>query len=226
MIGSEKEHILRDHKRTEFAHKYEIEGGPSPLDKVVPFFLYIPSSLATETKDIKIQPKDAVSACKLQKSNDDLQVRIIKEGDPMSTCGGIAEGGTCTVFSCELKKGFGMGKHKKVSVTLKMKFTPDENTQKIGRKFWIDTALKVEGKEKFVLMRSSFVGQDFTVEGLLEYWPIAVGILIVLIIFITILYLMYKNNGFNKLRFARSLLEAKAEKERLQFGEQQERLLS
>ena len=226
IIGSEKEHILKDNRRTKFKHVYEIEGGPSPTDKVVPFFLYVPSNLNASTNDIEIKPKNVVPTCKTQQSIDGVQTRITKEGDPMETCGGVAEGGTCTVFRCELKKGFGMGKDKKVSVTINMKFTPDENTKKIGRKFLITTALKVEENEKFVLTRSSFVAQDFTVEALLEYWPIAVGMLIVLIIFIVVLYIMYKSNSFNKLRFTKNAMEAKAEKERTQSDEEQSKLIS
>ncbi len=107
-----------------------------------------------------------------------------------------------------------------------MKFTPDENTKNIGKKFWISTALKVEGNKKFVLTRTSFVGQHFTVEGLLEYWPIAVGMLIVLIIFIVVLYIMYKSNTFNKLRFTKNAMEAKAEKARTQTSEEQTKLIS
>ena len=67
MIGSEKEYILKDNRRTKFQHKYEIEGGPSPTDRNIPFFLYVPSSLNASTKDIEIKLPDPLYLTTWQK---------------------------------------------------------------------------------------------------------------------------------------------------------------
>ena len=208
----EKEHIFDENEQMTIEHKFEIEGGPSPTDRQIPFFVYIPKSLNPSRKNIKVLPKHAVTNCT------NLAGRIFKDGDPNVACGSDS----CEKFRCELKRGFGMGANKKAIVSVSWKFIPSVSIQNNGSKFWINTALKIDDNAKFVMARTSFVGQKFDIGGLMDYWYVGVGMFIALFIFIAFVYIMYKKNVFNKLRFAKNAMEKEEEKPKPPEGTEEE----
>ena len=225
----DKEYILSSKTASKFKHKYQIEGGPAPTNKLVPFSIYVPKILNASLDDIKIQPAELTNNCTrlaLGSSRTGYE-RMTIEGSPKFCNGDEEDNSKCDVFQCELKTGFGIGDARKLRVTMNLGLAPDKTESFTGGKFSLATALRFKDDPNFEMARSSFIYQEFSVGKILEYWPIGVGILISLLIFITIVFIMYKKNVFSKLRFARKAMEAKDEQAQGQQGvEEQKALIS
>ena len=110
----DKEFLLSSKTASKFKHKYLIEGGPAPTNKLEPFSIYVPKMLNASLDDIKIQPAELTNNC--TRLTHGLNTRFSKEDIPQFCKRDGGENSKCDVFQCELKSGFGVGDARKFAL--------------------------------------------------------------------------------------------------------------
>ena len=142
-------------------------------------------------------------------SRRDCTEATITSGDPEEIC---RTG--CTLFTCTILQG--LEKNKPVSALVKMEFGPN-TVGKTSNKFSITTALKINDTyqtstnttfQKIVVI----VGGS---EAKFELWPVIVGILVGVLIFASIMYVIYRKGLLTKLRFAKNKMDTDIRKSRI-----------
>jgi hypothetical protein len=194
---------FEEDQNVQFSHTFEITNkGPSPTNKVLEFYLYVPTILVGKTK--------------LTFHAEDLTV------DP-NTCtkkdiGGYSifnpEGCTvdCTKYTCEIPKpdnSTGLKKQSSIFATLNMEFLADTNFFK-GKsdEFEFETVFKV--MEESASRKTRFRKRETKVGAVAfvtEFWPFIAGGVGAILLFGILMYAGYRFGFHQKLRFAKNKLE-------------------
>ena len=197
-----------------FVHSYKLlNQGPSPTDLPYEFYLYIPNLIVDDPKNVKklfdvIPPNNPNVTCANPKKAKTLNIQQVKEGQNHISC----KTHECLIYDCKVLSKWKIGEQ--YSKSIKLMMTLEKHLfsgKKPGKlqtfdEFFIWTALShktgdsvktyITENTKFISNRSGNWQAKIA-----EYWPIVIGLFIVIVVLVSVIYALYKTGVLKRLRF-------------------------
>ena len=212
-----KEILLHKKQDFPFEHNYEIlNNGPSPTNRYSKFSLFIPLLVVNNAQDktkkvdasnlLKFIPaSDPNVECKKRLDGTVVGIQNIPEGDIHISC----KNHDCIIYDCNVFDKWEKGERHVKRINLKMKVYKKlflKGQLKDFDEFFIWTAMAMSddsGDKTYTTYETKFVSNR---SGnwrarIAEFWPIVIGLFIVIVVFSSILYALFKTGSFKKLRF-------------------------
>ena len=209
----ERPTVLRKSQDYSFVHNYELQNdGPSPSNQIYEFSLYLPKIIVKDSSKVEklfdfIPDRNPNISCSKKEDGNSLtipQIKSKKGFEPIS-CTGY----DCIVYQCKIHERWAKGDSKSVRIKMELQSGLFVGTKSELQKFdhfsvWTAISFKAASSDKDYLAEST----DFISNRsgnwqakIVEYWPIAVGLFIGIVVLASVVYALFKAGALRKLRF-------------------------
>ena len=204
--------VLKKSQDYPFVHNYKlINDGPSPSNEIYEFLLYLPKLTIKDQMNVEnifdfIPDSDPKIDCtKLEDSNSLVMPEIKrKEGFESISCKSYE----CVAYKCKIYEKWAKGASKSVRINMNLKSDLFANANSELQEFdhfsiWTLISYEDELSGKSYISKST----DFISNRsgnwqakIVEYWPIAVGLFVGIVVLAVVIYVTIKSGGLKKLR--------------------------
>lgn len=207
--------VLKKSQDYSFIHNYKlVNDGPSPTNKIYEFMLYLPKLIIEDSSNVEeifdfIPYRKPKIVCEKMNYTNSLAMPTIKnkQGFEPISCTSY----DCVVHRCKIYEKWARGDSKSVKIKMKLQSSlfakANSKLQKLDHfSVWTSISFKAGSNDTSYISEST----DFVSNRsgnwqarIVEYWPIAVGLFVGIVVLAVLIYAFFKAGGLKKLRFFR-----------------------
>ena len=207
--------VLKKSQDYSFIHNYKlVNDGPSPTNKIYEFMLYLPSLIIEDPTNVEkifdfIPDRNPKIGCEYVNDTNSMAIPTIKNKQGFEPIACSSK--DCVVYRCEIDEKWAKGDSKSVKIKMTLRSNLFAKAKSKLHKLdhfsvWTSISYKAGNNDtSYISENTDFVSNRSGnwQARIVEYWPIAVGLFVGIVVLAVLIYAFFKAGGLKKLRFFR-----------------------